>query len=242
MSSEKEKTFSKENIDNYLNELSKVYKKLVGRKFPAEIILIGGAAIIERYGFREITTDIDAIIYAASAMKQAINEICDKYELPSDWLNSDFMKTVSYSEKLIQYSDFYKEFNQILTVRIVKPEYLVAMKLCSGRRYKHDLSDIVGILNEQKKKSMPITYEMIDIAIRELYGSWDVVSEHAKELLTNALNIEDYTKLYEEVDSNEKNIKEQLQEFRDKHPDKVKSKKANEIIDIILNTYDKGKK
>ena len=241
MSSDKEKTFSKENIDEYLNELSKIYKKLVGRKFPAEIILIGGAAIIERYGFREITTDIDAIIYAASAMKQAINEICDKYQLPSDWLNADFKKTASYSEKLIQYSDYYKTFNQILTVRIVKPDYLIAMKLCSGRRYKHDLSDIVGILSEHKKNNNPITYEMIDNAIKELYGSWDAVSEHAKGLLEDALHSNDYTKLYAEVDGNEKFIKEQLQEYREKHPEETKHKKANEIIDIILETYKKGK-
>ena len=55
--------FTKENIDLYFKELSKEYKKLGGRNTPAEIVLIGGAAIIENYGFRNMTTDIDAIIY-----------------------------------------------------------------------------------------------------------------------------------------------------------------------------------
>lgn len=122
---------NKENIDKYLNELSKEYKKLAGRHIPAEIILIGGAAIVENYGFRNSTTDIDAIIFAASAMKEAILKVCDKFkELPSDWLNADFKKTKSFSNKLVQHSIFYKNFNQILDVRIVVGEYLVAMKLC----------------------------------------------------------------------------------------------------------------
>ena len=47
------------------------------------------------------------------------------------------------------------------------------MKLVSGRRYKKDLSDIVGILYEQQKKEKPITLEMIDRAVIELYNSWD---------------------------------------------------------------------
>jgi len=58
--------FTKDNIDLYFKELSKEYKKLGGRNCPAEIVLIGGAAIIESYGFRNMTTDIDAIIPAST--------------------------------------------------------------------------------------------------------------------------------------------------------------------------------
>ena len=39
-------TFTNENLGFYLNELAKEYKKLVGKNMPAEIILIGGAAIV----------------------------------------------------------------------------------------------------------------------------------------------------------------------------------------------------
>lgn len=55
-------TFTKDNINQYFVELSKEYKRLGGRNNPIELILIGGAAIIENYHFREMTTDIDAII------------------------------------------------------------------------------------------------------------------------------------------------------------------------------------
>ena len=56
--------FTKDNIDLYFKELSKEYKRLGGRNIPVEIVLIGGAAIVESYRFRNMTIDIDAIIPA----------------------------------------------------------------------------------------------------------------------------------------------------------------------------------
>lgn len=66
-------TFTKENLDHYLKELAKEFRRQNGKSMPAEIILIGGAAVIIHYGFRETTYDMDAIIHAASSMKDAIN-------------------------------------------------------------------------------------------------------------------------------------------------------------------------
>ena len=55
-----ENTITKENLDFYLRELAKEYRKLNGTKVKAEIILVGGAAVLANYGFREMTVDIDA--------------------------------------------------------------------------------------------------------------------------------------------------------------------------------------
>ena len=52
--------FTKDNLDFYLKELAKEYKKQA-RGMDAELILIGGASVLINYGFREMTTDIDAI-------------------------------------------------------------------------------------------------------------------------------------------------------------------------------------
>ena len=60
--------FTKENIDNLLFQLAKEFKRLNGRKIPAEIVIIGGAAIVTQYGFRASTTDIDAIIVASCSL------------------------------------------------------------------------------------------------------------------------------------------------------------------------------
>ena len=73
---------------------------------PTEIMLVGGAAILTNYGFRDMTTDIDAVIHAASSMKDAINRVGDKFHLPNGWLNAYFMRTGSYSPKLDKYKKF----------------------------------------------------------------------------------------------------------------------------------------
>jgi len=73
MSSENTGCFTKDNLDTYLKELAKEYRRLNGTAMPAEIILIGGAAILANYGFRDMTCDVDAVIHASSSMKEAIN-------------------------------------------------------------------------------------------------------------------------------------------------------------------------
>ena len=94
-----EKGFTKENLDYYLKELAKEFRKRNGKNMPAEIVLVGGAAILANYGFREMTYDIDAVITASSALKEAVNTVGDRLGLPNGWLNADFKNTSSYSPK-----------------------------------------------------------------------------------------------------------------------------------------------
>ena len=114
-----EAIFSKNNLDLCLRELAKEFRKLNGKSMPAEIILIGGASVLINYGFRDTTYDMDAIIISSSVMKQAIDRVSDKLGLPNGWLNTDFMRTKSYSPKLIEHSTYYKTFsNYKLTIKI----------------------------------------------------------------------------------------------------------------------------
>lgn len=230
MSIENTNVFKKDNLDLYLKELAKEYKKLVGRNMPAEIILIGGAAVIENYGFRDMTTDIDAVISAASAMKDAINHIGDRFDLPNGWLNADFQKTGSYSSKLLQYSSFYRTFNQVLNVRVVTGEYLIAMKLRAFRQYKNDLSDIIGVLAEHEKRGDPMTFERIEKAITDLYGSWDGFPKRAKDFIVKTLSAGDYEKVYELVRQNEKDAKVDLIDFEEKYPGALKTDNVDDVL------------
>ena len=176
MSSENQFEFTKDNIDLYLKEVAKEYRKQAGKKMPAELVLIGGASVLINYGFRNMTTDIDALIQAASAMKDAINRVGDRYDLPHGWLNADFTNTESYSVKLSQFSVYYTTYANIVTIRTVEAEYLIAMKLRSGRQYKSDLSDILGILSEHQKRGTPISMEQIRKAVSDLYGAWGIAA------------------------------------------------------------------
>ena len=77
------KAFNRDNLDSYLRELAKEFRKINGKKMPAEIILVGGASVLINYGFRDMTNDMDAIIQASSSMKEAINRVADRMNLPN---------------------------------------------------------------------------------------------------------------------------------------------------------------
>ena len=181
--------FTPDNLNIYLKELAKEYRKLSKDKIHAEIILVGGAAVMANYGFRDVTFDIDAIFRASAAMKEAIQKVGNKYNLPYEWFNSDFKNTNSYTERLREYSKYYRTFSNIVEFRTISEEYLIAMKLMSARPYKHDLSDVAGIVAEHEKNGNPLTMEKILKAVEELYDTTDFLSEDAKNFLNKYLNM-----------------------------------------------------
>ena len=229
-----EKGFTKENLDYYLKELAKEFWKRNGKNMPAEIVLVGGAAILANYGFREMTYDIDAVITASSAMKEAVNTVGDRFGLPNGWLNADFKNTSSYSPKLSQYSKYYRTYSNVLNIRTISAEYLVAMKLMSGRRYKKDLSDIIGILSEQERIGEPLSYQQIDCAVRNLYGGWDNISEYAIQVLKAALNSESLKELFMEQEREEALSKQAVLQVQKYEGEKVKESNVDEIIQKAL--------
>ena len=222
--------FTKDNLDTYLKELAKEYRKLNGTTNPAEIILIGGAAILVNYGFRDMTSDVDAVIHASSSMKDVINRVGDQFDLPTGWLNTDFMKTESYSSKLDEFSVYYKTFSNVLQIRAVSAEYLIAMKLRSGRKYKNDLSDIIGILAEHEKQETPITLDQIDIAINNLYGDWADIPADSRTFIQNAFRNGNYDKVYISIREEEKITKELLVSFEQGYPGVTTESNVNEIL------------
>ena len=235
--SDKAVEFTKDHIDLYFKELSKEYKRLGGRKTPVEIVLIGGAAIIERYGFRNMTTDIDAIIPAMGIMNDAINHVGDRFGLPNGWLNADFMRTSSYSPKLSACSKPYRTFNQVLNVRTVSGEYLIAMKLKSGREYKNDLSDIIGILAEHEMQNDPITFEKITEAITNLYGGLNEIDERAVSFIKAVFDNSSFEKMYAAIRESEQNTKSMLIAFEEKYPGVLGEENVDSVIE---NTTEKS--
>lgn len=234
-------SFTKENLDTYLKELAKEFRRLNGKSMPAEIVLVGGAAILTNYGFRDMTTDIDAVIHAASSMKDAINHVGDKFDLPNGWLNADFMHTGSYSPKLDEFSVYYKSFYGVLSVRTIAAEYLIAMKLRSGRKYKNDLSDVIGILAEHEKKGAPITFEKIDAAVENLYGGWDSFPEDSKPFIEDALKNGDFENVYASVKNDEIESKDILVDFEKDYPKVAKESNINDILKTLKEKRKEGR-
>lgn len=225
-----EVSFTKENLDGYLKELSKEFRKMNGTRMPAEIILIGGAAVLINYGFREMTYDMDAIIQASSSMKDAINRVGDRMGLPKGWLNTDFMKTTSYTTRLIQHSRYYKTFSNVLRIRTVSAEYLVAMKLMAGRQYKNDLSDVVGILLEQQNAEKEISLDSIKRAAEELYDGYENLPETSRTFIEAVYQNPDLSALYDKIREDEKQNKNILLEFQDDYPDVLNGDNLADIL------------
>ena len=230
MSSDNTNTFTKENLNTYLGELAKQYRKLNGKTVKAEIILVGGAAVLANYEFRDMTTDVDALIQATSSMKDAINIVGDKFNLPNGWLNADFTRTASYSMKLVQHSQYYRTFSNVLQVRTVNAEYLVAMKLMSGRQYKHDLSDVIGILVEHLEKGAPLTMTDIEKAVVEFYGAWDKLPATSQSFIRSAMEHPDLRQVYEQINRSEQEAKNILVSFEERYPGVTNQENVGEIL------------
>lgn len=230
MSSENTNTFTKDNLNTILSELGKQYRKLCGKTVKAEIVLVGGAAVLANYDFRDMTTDVDALIQATSSMKDAINMVGDKYNLPNGWLNADFTRTASYSMKLVQHSQYYRTFSNVLQVRTVNAEYLVAMKLMSGRQYKHDLSDVIGILVEHLEKGAPLTMTDIEKAVIEFYGVWEKLPATSQSFIRSAMEHPDLRQVYERINRSEREAKNILVSFEERYPGVTTQENVDDIL------------
>jgi hypothetical protein len=165
-------------------------------------------------------------------MKEAILSVSDKFGLPNDWLNTDFKRTCSYSDRLEEVSIYYRTFSNILQIRTVSAEYLIAMKLMSGRQYKNDLSDIAGILWEHKKNNRPINKDDIVNALVKLYGQV-TLPDTSQQLLCDIFENNDFESAYIKFREKEKEAKSILLEFDRDNPGELKGESINQIIEII---------
>lgn len=225
--------FTSKNLDSYLKELAKEYRRLNGDKLHAEITLVGGAAILANYGFRNKTYDMDVIVRASSVMKDAATHVGDRFELPHGWFNSDFMTTSSYSSKLETYSKPYKTFSNIVHFRTVSAEYLVAMKLMAGRPYKNDLSDVAEIIAEHQRRGNALSYDLIIDAVKNLYGDAGKLPETSLEFLLSVFETEDINKLIAKRKELEQKAKAALVDFEQKYEGVLNEDNLSEILAAI---------
>ena len=174
-----------------------------------------------------------SIINAASSMKNAINSVGDRFGLPTGWMNADFMNTASYTPRINQFSEYYRTFSNVVTFRTVTGEYLVAMKLMSGRQYKYDLSDVIGILWEQEKKGQPLSLEQIEKAVVDLYDSYDRLPQDSRRFIESTLADGDCEAMYARIRKMEAENKDILIEYQEEKPGVLNTDNASSIIAAI---------
>lgn len=96
----------------------------------AEIVVVGGAALVLLFGARQSTKDIDAYFLApeASVFREAAEVVASRLDLPADWLNDGakgYLVGVTKGEVLYE--------SQALIVHAASTEQLLAMKLAAWR-------------------------------------------------------------------------------------------------------------
>ncbi|MBR1907215.1 MAG: hypothetical protein IJ819_12290 [Clostridiales bacterium] len=140
------------------------------------------------------------------------------------------MRTTSYTPKIIQYSKYYHTYSNVITFRTVTGEYLVAMKLRSGREYKFDRSDVIGILLEQERNGDPLSMERIKKAVTDLYGSYDVLSDEIRSFIEQAVQDGNYAEKFKLIRQLEDENKTLLVEYIETKPGVVNRDNTNDIL------------
>jgi len=105
-------------------------EELERRGQHAEIVVVGGAALVLLFGARESTKDVDAYFVKpeASRVRAAAEAVASHLDLPADWLNDSakgYLVGVTVGEVLYA--------SDALTVRAASAAQLLAMKLAAWR-------------------------------------------------------------------------------------------------------------
>ena len=108
-----------------------------------------------------------------------------------------------------------------------------AMKLCSGRKYKNDLSDIIGVLYEHEKRGAPLTMEDIDRAVCNLYGSWDNIPADSVAFIKETMKNGNFGKAYQAVSAEEKRSKGLLVQFEADYPKVTNTENVSTILENL---------
>ena len=78
------------------------------------------------------------------------------------------------------------------------------MKLASFRKYKNDISDIVGILISENNKGNEILIENIKEAVTNLYGTYDYIEKEAQAFIEDVLKDKKFIQIYNDIAKDEK--------------------------------------
>lgn len=224
---------SKEELFSLLDEVASEYRKRTRRHGKAEIILIGGSSVLALYSFRTSTSDVDALIAGDSELLEAAHAVAAKHDLAPDWLNDDFKKTDSYTPTIIEYSAYLRTLANCVQIRSVSGGFLLAMKLRSFRSYKHDLSDMIGIVAEERKKGKGLTVESVQKCYQELYGDKTQIPDDALHFLIQLLANKNLETYYREITLEEKEAHQKLVALSRSDPAKVKLASKEELRALL---------
>jgi hypothetical protein len=148
----------------------------------AEIVVVGGAALVLLFGARESTKDVDAYFVTpeASVIREAAEAVANRLDLPDDWLNDGakaYLVAVTTGEMLYE--------SNALEVRAASNAQLLAMKLAAWRDAidrgdaKLLLSQMTGSAEEVWSAIKPfVPVHQLDKASYAFEDLWETLHGH----------------------------------------------------------------
>lgn len=116
--------------DDIKRAFAALSRELERRQRRAEIIVVGGAALVLLFRARESTKDVDAYFVEpeASVVREAAEAVAERLDLPNDWLNDG---AKGYFVGLTTGENLYESSS--LSVHAASTAQLLAMKLAAWR-------------------------------------------------------------------------------------------------------------
>lgn len=152
----------KTNMDIYLNALNTYIYQTFGN-ISIDILVSGGSALIIGHNFRQCTEDIDTYIQSNVDLSKCIEAVSRDYSIPDDWMNSDFVKSPSFSTKLTHKAEFIKSYGCLNVYKVCDLD-LICMKLVAFR--EKDIADLQNLILD----CPAITQDMLSNNLVYLYG------------------------------------------------------------------------
>ena len=103
----------------------------------------------------------------------------------------------------------------------------------AGRQYKNDLSDVVGILIEQKERGNAFSLETIKSAIIDLYDEYERIPKNSREFIESLYEKDDLKAFFKQCRELELENKDVLVEFQDDYPGVLNKNNLADILKAI---------
>lgn len=145
-------------MKSLLDEVNEELEGATGEGIQYALFVVGGLAMGALYDNR-VTQDIDVTTKRLPRpLSKAVQRVAERHQMASNWVNTDFADLVDVELPFSAFQAIYT--NRNLVVYGARPEYLLALKLLSGRG--KDVPDIVQLANHLGIASSPALLATFD--------------------------------------------------------------------------------
>ncbi len=155
-----ENKFSVDDLRMILSAVAEEYDKRKGE--PLIVVIIGGSAAVFQFDFYTTTRDIDYLLEKPSPLfLECVKSVGERLNLQGRWMHEQSVTREKYAVGLKKV--FFSGSTPLpikserVSFRVQGRDWYLALKIASFRRYRHDATDILGLLIEEKSQGRKIT-------------------------------------------------------------------------------------